>query len=263
MTLDAALAAAATLVAAAFGLSTLDRWLRRRRPHELAWTIALALFVVGAGALWWAESRGWGEAVFRVFFLAGAVLNVPWLGLGTVYLLAGVRWGDRVRTWLIGLSGFAVGVVLLAPFTAPVPTDEMPRGAEVFGPWPRVLAGVGSAVPAAVIITGALWSAWRVARGRVPSLDRAGRRSMASPGRLAAGNVLIATGALVLSASGTLAGRLGADRAFALTLLVGICVLFVGFLVASSAAQASSRRSSLPLTLRGSSSTTSTFPGHL
>ena len=34
--------------------------------------------------------------------------------------------------------------------------------------------------------------------------------------------------------AGTLAGRLGKDRAFALTLLVGISVLFVGFLVASA-----------------------------
>jgi hypothetical protein len=37
-----------------------------------------------------------------------------------------------------------------------------------------------------------------------------------------------------LSASGTLAGRLGKDRAFAVTLLIGIVILFTGFLVASS-----------------------------
>jgi hypothetical protein len=48
------------------------------------------------------------------------------------------------------------------------------------------------------------------------------------------GNVLIATGTLVLSASGTLAGRLGKDRAFVVTLLVGIVILFAGFLVATS-----------------------------
>jgi drug/metabolite transporter (DMT)-like permease len=50
------------------------------------------------------------------------------------------------------------------------------------------------------------------------------------------GNLLIAAGTLVLSASGTLAGRLGKDRAFAVTLLVGIVVLFAGFLVASAPA---------------------------
>jgi uncharacterized membrane protein YjjB (DUF3815 family) len=62
-----------------------------------------------------------------------------------------------------------------------------------------------------------------------------------SPRRLAIGNVLIATGTIVLSASGTLAGRLGKDRAFAVTLLAGVIVLFAGFLVASN----STRRASV------------------
>ncbi|MGZ4771577.1 MAG: hypothetical protein ACXV3B_02745, partial [Ilumatobacteraceae bacterium] len=74
--MNAALAAAATLVAVSFALSTLDRWLRRRTPHDLAWTVSLALFAVGAGALWWAETRGWSLASFRVFYLCGAVLDV-------------------------------------------------------------------------------------------------------------------------------------------------------------------------------------------
>jgi uncharacterized membrane protein YjjB (DUF3815 family) len=52
---------------------------------------------------------------------------------------------------------------------------------------------------------------------------------------LALGNVLIAVGAIVLSASGTLAGRLGKDTAFAVTLVAGIIVLFSGFIVASNA----------------------------
>jgi hypothetical protein len=57
---------------------------------------------------------------------------------------------------------------------------------------------------------------------------------VAAPGRLVAGNVLIAVGTLVLSASGSLAGRLGKDRAFAVTLLTGVIVLFAGFLVATA-----------------------------
>ncbi|MFM7685604.1 MAG: hypothetical protein ACKPDI_06730, partial [Actinomycetota bacterium] len=58
--------------------------------------------------------------------------------------------------------------------------------------------------------------------------------SSSPPPRLVAGNVLIAVGTLVLSGSGSLAGRLGKDRAFAVTLLVGIVVLFTGFVVAST-----------------------------
>lgn len=230
--MNAALAAAATLVAVAFCLSTLDRWLRRRRPHELAWTVSLALFALGSLALWWAESAGWSLGAFRIFYLAGAVLNVPWLALGTVYLLAGQRIGDRAKWWLVFLSGLTVGVVGFAPTKVPVSGGEMPTGKDVFGVAPRVLAAVGSGVAAVIIIAGALWSAWRVWRGRNPSLG--GQRTVTAPGRLVWGNLLIATGTLVLSGSGTLAGRLGKDRAFAVTLLVGIVVLFLGFLVASA-----------------------------
>ena len=225
--MNAALAAAATLVASAFALSTLDRWLRRRRPHDLAWTVSLALFALGAGALWWAESVGWGLGAFRVFYLAGAILNVPWLALGTVHLLAdrlpfGEGFADRVRGWLILISGFAVGVVLFAPTRAAVSGDELPTGKDVFGVAPRVLAAVGSGLAALIIIAGAVWSVWRP--------RRSGRR-------LLIGNVLIAVGTVILSASGTLAGRLGKDRAFAVTLLLGICVLFAGFLVATGSDQ--------------------------
>lgn len=233
---NAALAAAATLVAVSFAFSTTDRWLRRRRPHDLAWSVSLAQFALGAGAMWWAETRGWSLASFRVFYLFGAVLNVPWLALGTVYLLAGRAVGDVVRWWLVLLSGLATGVVLFAPTRTDVSGDELPTGKDVFGVAPRVLAAVGSGVAALVIVAGALWSAYRLARRRVPTLVGA-HRSMPSPLHLVVGNLLIATGTLVLSASGTLAGRLGKDRAFALTLLIGVAVLFVGFLVASTQAR--------------------------
>ena len=221
-TLDVALAAAATLVAVAVGLSTFDRWSRRRRPYELAWTIALLLFAIGAAALWWAEARGWSGPTFRVFFLAGAILNVPWLALGTVYLVAGPVMGHRVRAWLVFLSGLAVGVMASTPLKGPVPPGELPEGRELFGALPRILAAVGSGLSAIVIVAGALWTTWQFLRTR-----------SAPPGRVA-GNLLIAAGTLVLSASGTLAGRLGKDRAFIVTLLVGIVILFAGFLVAGT-----------------------------
>jgi hypothetical protein len=230
-----ALAASACLVASAFCLLTLDRWFRRRAPHDLAWSVAMALFVVGAAALWWAEGRGWSSTSFRVFFLAGAVLNVAWLALGTIYLLFGRRTGDAVRTGLLVLSGWATGVVAMAPMNRTVDPSEFPTAKELFGTTPRVLAAVGSGVPAMVIIIGALWSAVRIARGRVPAATSSARRVATSPRMLALGNVLVAAGAVILSASGTLAGRLGKDRAFAVTLVAGVVVLFAGFIVASNA----------------------------
>lgn len=251
VTVNVALSAAATLVASAFALSTFDRWLRRRRPHDGAWTVSLVLFAVGSGALWWAQARGWSLTSFRVFFLAGAIVNVPWLALGTVYLLAGRDIGDRLRTWLIGLSGAATGVVLIAPTKAPVDPTELPQGSEVFGVAPRVFAAVGSGAAALVIIIGAVWSIGRVLRGRVPALG-AQHRHIVDGKRTAIANGFIALGTVILSASGTLAGRLGEERAFIVTLLLGVSVLFSGFLAASS-----SRTPALQLVSSGSSTATS------
>lgn len=240
VTFNTALAAASTIVAVAFGLSTLDRWLRRRRPHELAWSIAMALFAVASLALWWAESRGWSNGSFRIFFAFGAIVNVPWLGLGTVYLLAGPRVGNATMRALLVFSGFAIGVVLTAPIKGLIDPTTLPTGSEHFDPLPRILAAVGSSIPALVIFGGAAWSAWRVIRGNTPALTTLATRNVRSARRLAVGNVLIAAGAAILSASGTFSGRLGADRSFAITLLVGIVVLFVGFLVASNSTHSSS-----------------------
>lgn len=242
MTLNTALAAGSGLVSLAFGLSTLDRWMRRRRAHELAWTVAMGLFFVASMSLWWAEARGWSAASFRVFFAFGAVVNVPWLGLGTVYLLAGKRVGDPVMRFLLVFSGFAVGVVMTSPVKGVIEPSGLPTGKDHFGPLPRILAAVGSSVPATVIFAGAAWSAWRVLRGGVPAVTSSAMRNVTAPRRLAAGNVLIAAGAAVLSASGTFSARLGADRSFAVTLAVGIVVLFAGFLVASNAAAPAQRR---------------------
>jgi hypothetical protein len=223
---EVALAAAATLVATAFACATLERWLVRRRPHELAWTISLTMFAVASAAMWWAEASGWSAPTFRAFYLFGAILNVPWLAMGTIYLLARRRLADAICLAVAIVSGFAAGVLVTVPMRAAVPPDELPEGRALFDPLPRVLAAVGSGLGALVVIGGAGWSAWRLLRGR-------GNRRTVSARRLAIGNLVIATGTLVLSASGTLAGRLGKDRAFAVTLLIGIVILFCGFLVAT------------------------------
>lgn len=234
MTLNAALAAAATLVAAAFAISTGDRWIQHRRPHDGAWTVSLVFFALGSAALWWAQARGWSLATFRMFFLMGAILNVPWLALGSIYLLFGRGVGDTTRTWLIGLSGAAAGVILIAPTKiSDLAADELPKGKDVFGVAPRVFAAVGSGVAALVIFAGAIWSVWRVLRSRQPSVGTH-RRNIVDPRRNAWGNALIALGTIVLSLSGTFAGRLGESRAFIVTLLVGVVILFAGFLVAST-----------------------------
>ena len=225
-----ALAAFAGLVAAGFALVTADRWHRRRLTHHGAWTIAMVLFAVGSFALWWATSTGWSDGVFRVFFTAGAVLNVAWLALGSVALLAGDRIAIPLRRVVALLSAFAIGVMAVAPAKKVFVASEFPQARDHFGVLPRVLAAVGSGVPALVIILGALWSIARVLTNRSPALTGSRRTLTITPSRLVLSNAFIAAGTLVLSASGSLAGRLGEEQAFTVTLSIGVLILFVGFL---------------------------------
>jgi len=216
-----ALASAAALISLAFALSTFERWLDRRRPHEAAWSAALFLFMTASLALLAGEALGWNTLSFRVFYLFGAIVNVPYLGLGTVWLLGGERWGRPATAIVHAFALFAAGVLTVVPLAGPIAPDRLPQGSEVFGPLPRVLAAVGSGVPAAVIVGGAMWSLARLVRRR-------------STRRLAVANGLIAAGTLVLGAGGVLNSVVDEMDGFAVSLVAGIVLLFAGFLLTNA-----------------------------
>jgi hypothetical protein len=217
---QSALAAGATLVAVAFAMSTFDRWLARGRRHELAWAVALVLFAAGAFSLWLGASSGWTLPVFRAFYLFGAVVNVPVLAVGTVYLLAGRRVGNGAALGVALFAAFAAGVIVSAPARPITDIHRLPQGSQVFDVLPRVLAAVASGGGALVVLGGAVWSAWRRRRGH-----------------LLWANVVIAAGTLLLGASGLLNSVLGEMEAFAVTLAVGVTVLYAGFLLAVTPAR--------------------------
>jgi hypothetical protein len=226
-TVTIALAAGATVVAVAFAACLFERWLTHRRPHELAWGIALILFACGSLSLWAGATLGWHGWSFRLFYAFGAVVNVPFLALGTIELLL-PRIARVVRAGVALACAFAFGVVVVAPFTSGIPLNSLPQGSDVFGPLPRILAAAFSGVGALVVFAGAATSAVRLARGR-------GTR------RLAVGNGVIAAGTLILSMSGLFNSALGEMQAFSVTLTLGVTVLFAGFLVTTAPPEAEER----------------------
>jgi len=241
MTDVSALGAFATVVSVAFALCTWDRYRARGRLHELAWTQSLVMFAVASLAYWAAGASGWTSVIFRAFYLFGAILNVPYLAVGTVYLLGGIELGRRIHRGLHVVAAFCAGVLCVAPLVAPIPADGLPEGRDIFGAAPRVMAAVGSGVGATVIIAGALWSAWKLlvarrrpAKGAAPAIP---------PGRLALTNVLIAAGSIVLSLGGTLFAEGDREVGFGVLLVIGISILFAGFLVSGSAAPVAALRS--------------------
>jgi hypothetical protein len=222
-----ALAAVATVLASLFAMATGQRAAAGRGPHQQVWTVALVLFTAASAALAVGASTGWDDGTYRVFFLCGAVVTVPWLALGTIFLLLGGPAGRRAGAVVVFFSGLATGVVLTVEMK-PISGTAIPVAKDVFDTaGPRVLAGIGSGVGATVIVVGAIYSVVRLLRAR----DAPGR------GRLAAANALIAIGTLVLSSGGLTQGFVGQDEAFALSLATGIAVIYAGFLVADGASR--------------------------
>jgi hypothetical protein len=97
----------AAAASAAFAAAVLRQYAARRRPHQLAWGIALSMFAVASLALTAGVAAGWTPLSFKLYYLFGAVLNVPWLALGTVELLA--RPALR-RAYVAGLAAFTEAV---------------------------------------------------------------------------------------------------------------------------------------------------------
>ncbi|HUR76556.1 MAG TPA: hypothetical protein VMZ22_01315 [Acidimicrobiales bacterium] len=210
---DTALAAGATALAVAFCVATWERWLLRRRRHELAWSASFACYALASLALTLGIAGDWNATVFRLFYAAGAVATVPVLGLGTVYLHFGRR-ADALALGIVVVTAIGVGVAIGSPLTHTVPLHEIPQGSELFGAGPRIFAAVGSGVGALVVVGGALYSA---VRRRAPLA-----------------NALIALGVIANGASGLLNSLVGETRGFVVMLAVGITLLFGGFLTATA-----------------------------
>jgi len=195
----------------------------RRRPNVLAWSIALGMFSLASAAAAFGGLFGWSPLTFRTYYLFGAVLNVPALALGTVYLLAPRRVANGTAILLIVGSCTAAIVVFNADLMAAgLDTEGIPRGSEVLSEDVRLLSRYFSISGFLVVVGGALWSAARLARGRQPNLKR-----------LASANLLIALGTTVVAIASEMA-RIATgsveDLVFAAGLFVGVSVMFAGFL---------------------------------
>jgi hypothetical protein len=103
--MSAALPALTATLAFVMAIALLDQWRERRQPFQLVWAIGMGFFGIASGCEALAAAGGWNEALYRTWYLTGAVLTAGWLGLGTILLLARTRFG-----YAIALSLFLAGV---------------------------------------------------------------------------------------------------------------------------------------------------------
>ena len=214
----------AAAASAAFAVAVLRQYAARRRPYQLAWGIALSMFTVASLALTAGVVAGWTPASFKLYYLFGAVLNVPWLALGTVELLAGLA---VRRAYLTALAVFTLVSVILVALARVTAADLagrlLPEGKEFLPVAVRVLAVVGNSVGTLVVVGGAVASglAMRSRRDLRPRFE---------------GTLLIALGVLLAASGGVLAFLASSDK-LALGLAVGASVMYLGFRRASTPAR--------------------------
>ena len=221
----------AALVSATFAFVLGRQWMARRRPHQLAWTVALTMFMVATLAAAQGVRLGWTPGLFRAYYLFGAMINVPFLAVGTVYLLAKRRWAAHAfAAFVVVLAAYGAAAMASAHLDAAVldGVRGIPEARFVItgAALTRTLSRYYSYTAFTIVVLGALWSALRLSRQR--SAPNAAHLQ-----RLATGNLLIAAGTFVVAAA-SIAVRLGrgAEVAmlFSVGLLAGISLMFAGFL---------------------------------
>lgn len=221
---------AAAVVAAVFGAILAQQWLSRQKPHQAAWSVALFMFAIASFAASIGVLDEWKPITYRIFYLFGAILNVPVLALGTIYLLGPRRLGHVLGGLLVIASIFAAGAVS----TASLDTQALAQASQ-----DSQIASAGDVLPDGVrtlsryfsytfviVVAGALWSSWKMTRSKDPDLRN-----------LAIGNILIAVGTLVAAVASIFA-RFGSGSIFAVGLLAGIVIMFAGFLKTRSKPEA-------------------------
>ena len=218
-----ALPLVAALVAVVFAVQLLRQYLARRRPYALAWALALALFGVASTMVAIGVAAGWSPLVFGLYWIAGALLNVPLLALGQLMLLDAKR---TVLYWTFAgvFAVWAVAFTLMAGFDTAVLAEEsarhsIPLGSDVLRNTTAYSLASPFSYTFAVVVIGSIWSAVRSRRWAV---------------------LLIALGVFV-AALGSFAVATGRDLLFSVFLATGVIVMYGGFLAASRPPRASRR----------------------
>jgi hypothetical protein len=212
----------AATIALAFALVLARRLAAKWRPHEAVWAVALLMYAVASLAAALGVANGWTADEYRLYWLFGAVLNVPYLALGEAYLLIRRRAAAHaLLVTMVVISVVAVIVVWTSTVNLAELTKALPLGNRAWQesrlPYHlRWLSWIGYIA----LVGGLVWSARTM--GASPALrSRTG------------GILIIALGATIVAIGSGVGAGLDVVPLFAIALAAGIAVMFWGFVLSS------------------------------
>jgi len=202
------------IISLIFALVIIDQYFARRKAYQFVWAVGLIMYFIGTGTEFLAGIQGVTPLVYRLWYLCGAVFGAAYLGMGTVYLIASRKIAHAFMVILLVASVYAI----IRVFTSDIDFSNvfylsgraMPQGVRAMTPLFNTFGTVA-------LVGGALYSAlayWR-------------RRYM--PHRVLS-NILIAVGAMMPAIGGIVIRYGGSPTVFYALELVGILVIFSGFL---------------------------------
>jgi len=203
-----------SVVSLVFALTVLDQFFVRRKPYQLVWTIGLFMYFISTGTEFWTGVWGLNQTVYRLWYLFGAIFVAAYLGMGTLYLLARRRIAHIIMVVLLVASFYAVFRVFTASIDlstlSGLSGSAMPQGVRFMTPFLNTFGTIA-------LVGGAIYSAWVFWRRRL------------MPHRVVS-NILIAVGAILPAFGGIHIRFGGALQLFYLFELLGIIIIFIGFL---------------------------------
>lgn len=212
-----------------------DQQAYRPKPYKVIW--AIGLFVYGTAGLvqFFGTAGHWTLTEYRIWYLTGAILAAPYLGMGTLYLLGPRKWADRLMLVVGAFSVYAFFRTLTATLTPR--TNWLPAG-ETLPHWFASASNAAvvnvSAHPimpndivfviivlnslgALALVGGAGWSAWKFWHTRQNS-----SRFLSM--------ILLMIGGLAPTSAGSLT-KMGVSSAFYILTFAGALFLCAGYLV--------------------------------
>ncbi|MBE3567716.1 MAG: hypothetical protein IMW90_18525 [Thermogemmatispora sp.] len=218
------------IVTAAFASVVLAQYLQRHRPHQLYWSLALAMAFVATLAyvlmIPAQPTSALGIILFRIYYILGAALTSAWLGLGSIALVS------SRRVTLACLIALAL-VSLLAIISLATAGVDQQALSHVIGSSGRGVLQLGAGVATIIILNTAgvvavvgvlLYSLWKLLR-RQPSI-----RGLQTS-NIFWGNILILVGELFNAAAGSFARFMGLESTFWLFMALGWIIFFCGVLL--------------------------------
>lgn len=217
MPMDSVLSFVAALAASLFAVDLWRDYRRRPRAHIAAYGAGMAMFAVASWALFVGLALGWTSFNYRVFFQLGAVLNIPFLALGSMFLVVGKKSGHVMLIILGAITAISTTLVATMPFGRPLPESGVPYDMFTPGFSPGLFGVIGSRAGGGILVLLALVSVFRFWK-----TNRA----------VVWGSLLIVLGTMAAVVGGRqlTAGR---TESFALLLFATVSLIWAGYRVAS------------------------------